>query len=48
MSCQYQSQNGITFIYASITVANKQEDMQCMYNVTLRCVHATIAAVENQ
>jgi len=34
MSSQYQSQNGITFIHASITVANKQQDMQCMYNVT--------------
>jgi len=25
-----------------------QQDRQCMYNITLRCVHATIVAVEDQ
>jgi len=25
-----------------------EQDMQCMYNVTMRCVHATIVAVEDQ
>jgi hypothetical protein len=47
MSSQYQSYNGITFINTNTTVANKQ-DMQCMCNVTLRYIHATIGAVENQ
>jgi len=25
-----------------------QQDRQCTYNVTLRCIHATIVAVQNQ
>jgi hypothetical protein len=25
-----------------------QQDRQCTYNITLRCVHATIVAVEDQ
>jgi hypothetical protein len=31
-----------------IPVASKEQDKQCMYNVTLKRVRAIIVAVENQ
>ena len=34
------------YSYNSCTEDMKKQDKQCMYNVTLRCVHATIVAVE--
>ena len=30
------------------TIARREQDRQCTYNVTLRCVRETIVAVEKQ
>ena len=40
--------NGVYVTQHEVLLVKNQQSRQCMYNVTLRCVRATIVAVEEQ